>query len=78
MDRRTVLAVVLSLTIYYTWMMIRGPQPDELDAPIDAPVPAKVVPVPVPDAPAPTDAPVRSLDYATCGITSKLSTDPAQ
>jgi len=80
-DRRTILAVILSLAIYYGWVVYRGataPPPDEVDvaaAPPDSePAP---IPAPTPDVrtPAPADAaPARVVDFAACGFRGRVST----
>ncbi len=81
MDRRTILAVVLSLAIYYGWVVYRGataPPPEDAEltaspapAPDAGPAP---VPVPVPETPVeiPTP-PARELDFAACGFRGQVS-----
>lgn len=80
MDRRTALAIFLTVTIYYVWMMVRTPEvdPDELPtdgsdgvAQVDAPAPA---PVPVPAAaPASRDLPERTVPFAACDVKGTFS-----
>jgi YidC/Oxa1 family membrane protein insertase len=76
MDRRTIIAVVLSLGIYYAWLAWRGPQqppgePAPGDAPlVDAPAPA----APAPAVEAPT-GPAEILPFEVCGTTLGVSTD---
>ncbi|MCB9686242.1 MAG: membrane protein insertase YidC [Alphaproteobacteria bacterium] len=78
MDRRTVIAVVLSLGIYYAWLGLRGkPQP------ADEPLVPDVVEEPTPVAPAPvapptevaSDVPLQTVDFVACGTVGKLSND---
>lgn len=71
MDRRTLLAVLLSISIYYVWLLLRGPSlgteapdptapaPTEVAATPAAP-PARTVPVPV-------DRPTRLVPFEACG-----------
>jgi len=88
MDRRTALAIFLTVTIYYVWMMLRTPE-QELDAdgnPIvaEADGSADAPPVAPEASPEPAPAPVavpeadrrpeRVLDMAACEFTGELTT----
>lgn len=80
MDRRTVIAVILSLVIWYGWLAIRGKPTEEevpvvsVETPVEPPGPA--VPVsPVPPAPVIEASEVQNLDFAACGGVGTLSTD---
>lgn len=79
MDRRTVVAIVLSLAIYYGWLMLRGPQAAEDTDPTvtTTEAPAPVVPAPVVPAPVavPSDLPLRQIPFAACGSDGLVSTD---
>jgi YidC/Oxa1 family membrane protein insertase len=79
MDRRTILAVVLSLAIYYAWLVFRGPQPDP-GAPgevPEGPTVDVVVPAPAPAAPiAPAEGtPARDVNFTLCDLEGVISTD---
>lgn len=76
MDRRTVIAVVLSLGIYYAWLGLRGkPTPAEEQPLVDvAEEPAPVAPEPTP-APVASDLPLQTVDFEACGAHAKLSND---
>lgn len=72
MDRRTLLAILLSITIYYVWLVIRGPalapEPTDGEAPevtqtTQAPTPPTAVPPPV----APARLPTRLVPFEACG-----------
>ncbi len=84
MDRRTVLAVFLSLTIYYTWMVIRGGPPggELIDgettttAGVETPAPVGTAqPTPGGQAQPISNAPVRDIQVENCNYTAKISTD---
>jgi YidC/Oxa1 family membrane protein insertase len=85
MDRRTILAVVLSLAIYYAWLAFRAPpHPKTPDGatPDGQPSPAAPAPAsPAPAAPAPVAAlppppeDTVTVPFAACGVTGKVSTD---
>ena len=76
MDRRTVTAVVLSLFIYYGWLVIRGGPPVDTDADpamvatavVDAPQVAPVVPVH-------TDIAVEQIPFESCGFEGVITND---
>jgi YidC/Oxa1 family membrane protein insertase len=80
-DRRTILAVVLSLAIYYGWVSYRTatappPDPAAIAAVEGAPAPAPVDPAPAPTpSPLPVEGPpVRELPFTACGTRGTLST----
>ncbi|MCA9494728.1 MAG: membrane protein insertase YidC, partial [Myxococcales bacterium] len=77
MDRRTVIAVVLSLGIYYAWLGLRGkPEPtDEQPLAETTEEPAPVVPVAPPPAPVVSDVPLKTVDFEACGAQAKLTND---
>jgi len=64
MDRRTALAIFLTVTIYYVWMMLRAPeQPLDADGnPIEDGVTPDATPAPEPPPPAPAAAPVAAAE----------------
>ncbi|HHO50526.1 MAG TPA: hypothetical protein ENK18_06530, partial [Deltaproteobacteria bacterium] len=86
MDRRTLLAVVLSVAIYYVWLAIRGPQLQQTaqeggggeetsgaqvsTEPSPSPLPT---PAPPPE-PMPSDVPEREIPFRMCQTTATLST----
>ncbi len=80
MDRRTVLAVVLSLGIYYAWLSLRGkpePSPEELEGtPADTTAEATLErPAPV-AAPEPAVVvPVQEAAFEVCGVKARVSND---
>ncbi len=84
MDKRTLLAVLLSISIYYVWMVIKGPPPNlelaEDGTPIEA---ADIVPEPVPE-PEPTpvvrpklasDIAIETVPIETCGAIAEWTND---
>ena len=79
-DRRTILAVVLSLSIYWVWLLVWGPEPVDPEA-VDTDTPAAVeapapVPVPVPTAaPVRSDLPVVDVPWSACGAAFVATTD---
>ncbi len=78
MDRRTITAVVLLLTLYYGWLWIRGPELRPADGEVAETVeePASAGVAVAPDhAPAPTDAPARELPFEGCDLRGTWSTD---
>lgn len=77
MDRRTLLAVILSLTLYYTWLMLRSPQtPPEAELPVveEAP-PGQPAPAAAAGAAPTTSAPSRELTFAACDLEAVVHTD---
>lgn len=82
MDRRTLLAVFLCVSIYYGWLMLRGPSapppqegPTTTDvAPPDPAAPVSPAVTPAPVAPPMPDLPVRELPLQGCSATGHLST----
>ena len=88
MDRRTILALVLSVGIYYTWLAIRGPQLEaervereaetagqvEQVARSESPPPTPVVPPPAAGPEVETEAPEREVPVAFCGAQGTYST----
>lgn len=84
MDRRTLLAVVLSVAIYYAWLAIRGPQLQQgaveggTDGPAEvveaAPEPAVAPPPTPPTAPIASDLPEEQVSFELCQATGTLST----
>lgn len=80
MDRRTNLAIALSLAIYLTWSLLRAPTPKPgaesqegpaaLSTPVEATASAPAPPVPA--APAPPD---RTVEFHACGAKAKVSSD---
>lgn len=72
MDRRTLLAVVLSVGIWYIYIALNGPPVGE-EEPV--PEPAPVTQPVAPDTPVPTDAPVRELAFSSCDFQATLTTD---
>ncbi|MEQ1570002.1 MAG: membrane protein insertase YidC [Myxococcota bacterium] len=75
MDRRTLLAMVLSLGIYYGWLWLHPPKPPEELAPEPAPVPAAAPAPAVVSAPAGPTPELVTLPFTFCGTDGKLSTD---
>ncbi len=89
MDRRTIAAVVLSIAVYYGWLLLRGPQLTEesvqgqtdgvvAEAP-DSEDPSAdpanpVGAVPIPE-PAPSDLPIRQLAFEACNATGTVTTN---
>ena len=73
MDQRTILAVFLSLTIYYGWILFMGPPPEpEVEAPVvEAPVAAPQVAQPAPTS----NAPVREVAFEACDLDAVITTD---
>lgn len=82
MDRRTILAVFLSLSIYYSWMMIRGDVPVDELVEGETPTTEAVENTAVEAAPAPTataqptfSAPVLDIAFENCNYKGQISTD---
>jgi len=77
MDKRTLLAVLISISIYYVWMVIKGPPPNLEELPVDTLEPVEAEPEPAPVAqPRPkTDVEVQTLDLEFCGTVSTWSND---
>lgn len=77
MDRRTILAVFISISIYYGWLLLRGPVPGvegEVDpATTDVPEQQAPPPPPVPTAPVRTDLPVRQIPFQACEASARWS-----
>ena len=82
MDRRTILAVVLCVVVYYAWMMwVQATTPipvEEASAEVEAPAPTE--PVAIPEAPVEPVAstsglPVRTGRFDACGSTSEWTSD---
>lgn len=78
MDRRTLLAMFLCISIYYGWLVLRGPLeiPEEVDL-VEQQVPPAPVPAPVPE-PAPEDEPappLRDVPFRACEASGTWSTD---
>ncbi len=85
MDRRTALAIFLTVTIYYVWMMVRSPAVEEgelgedgdlTEQGVDTPAPVEAgLPAPAPTpAPAPArDVPERTVPLSACGVTGTWS-----
>ena len=85
MDKRTLLAVMISISIYYAWMVLKGPPPnlEEVPAPVDGieePAPnaapkTDAAPGPV-SKPAPeSDIAVETLDLEICGASFDWTND---
>lgn len=83
MDRRTILAVVLSILVYYGWLLARGPVPPpegaELEAAADA-VEAEVsdeapAPPPAPVPVARSEHPERTGTFEACGARGAWTSD---
>ena len=78
---RTILAMVLSLGLYYAWMLWVGgnppPAPDELPPePTAAEAPATPAPTPTAASAGTTaDAPVRKLPFEGCGLVGTVTTE---
>lgn len=73
MDQRTILAVFLSLTIYYGWILFMGPPPEPV---LETPVVEEPVQSVEVVRPAPThDAPVREVPFSACELDSTITTD---
>jgi YidC/Oxa1 family membrane protein insertase len=76
MDRRTIIAIVASLGIYYAWLAWRGPQtptepvPEPDPAALASPTPPSVVPSPV----ALPEAPAELVPLTACGTTYAVNT----
>jgi hypothetical protein len=76
MDRRTIIAIVASLGIYYAWLAWRGPQtptepvPEPDPAALASPTPPAVVPSPV----ALPEAPAELVPLTACGTTYAVNT----
>lgn len=81
MDRRTLLAVFLSVGIYYAWLILRGPvalPPEAAMEPVAAQVGVEAPgtpPRPVPAGPIRSDLPVRDVPLAACGVEGRWTTD---
>lgn len=81
MDRRTVLAVVLSLAVWYGWLAVRGPtkppgaetDPNAEPAPSSEPVSSLPLPAPSP-APAPSINEQKAA-FRACGAEGWIGTD---
>ena len=75
MDRRTLLAMVLVVAIYYGWMVTLGPQPEPVDESptVEEPSPAVVAPTPLPVPVDVPDVPERTVDVELCGMSASLS-----
>ena len=79
MDQRTLLAVILSLGIYYAWLLIKGPPPELALEPtegVEATAPEPVA-VPTPEVqPRPkSDIPIEEYDMLFCGAEMKWTND---
>ena len=69
MERRTLLFVVLALTVWYSWLLLFPPPVSE--EPVAPAVPVEVVPVaPVPTAPTPSlpDVEAGTEPFVGCGV----------
>lgn len=87
MDRRTVIAVILSLVIWYGWLAIRGTPPvDETtvtgdpanptaDPALSAPDPSPVEAVAVTPPPVPSGLAAEDVTFSACGGAGTLTTD---
>ena len=86
MDRRTLLAIVLSMAIYYAWMLVRGPQLQAESEALEAAEAAAVQVEPsataqpaeepvrqAPLVPQTTDVPAQQSPFAMCGAQGTIS-----
>lgn len=75
MDRRTILAIVLSLAIYYAWLAVRGPVRPPDAAPVESEPVTVTAPAPAAAPVATSAVPIRSVPFAACGAGGTVSTD---